>query len=182
METPSTTSEFKPLVATAYSTEDDTNPYAAEIKAWTTYTQYLFIFAAAIETADRVLKPIINKKNPALYKKLNGAFHAVYDAAQGVDLEFVKGIKTMQKGTAPTFPIQPAKIPNWPDPGTGTSGGEVGNIIDGIWKIAKGTFELILSKVKGSADSPNKTTFEAAIMGLLNAGDKMVADLKQAFS
>lgn len=148
-------------------TDDAENPYAKEILAWTSYTYYLASFAGFVLLArgiiDRALKDAEDTKN-----KVDAALKVVYDATQSVDQEFLDGIKDMQEGKKPEYEFPPTPVPDWPQNNGDT-------IFQAAWQIIQPTLEIWQSKAGGTGP------MNAAIAGLLAAGDKCVKILNEAF-
>ncbi|MGH8680818.1 MAG: hypothetical protein ACREVP_04835 [Burkholderiales bacterium] len=142
--------------------------YSAQIKVWTTYTQYLASAAGMVRVSDSIVHNSI--KDPELYQKLHGAFKSVYDALSGVDKEFIAGIQAMQQGKPPSYTFDPAPVPDWPDDPTKSG------LFLAAWASIKPGLEVLLNKM------PSGGAFATAIAGLLDAGDKCAADLEKAFS
>lgn len=139
--------------------------YAEQIKNWTTYTHYLAGFAGVVQLADTLADKFVHGDTK---KKVDGALKAVYVATQGVDTEFIAGIESMQKGEAPKYEFPPTPIPDWPSDGDK-------NMFMAAWDIVEPALELWESKVGGDS------SFQAAIAGLISAGDECVKVLTEAF-
>jgi hypothetical protein len=141
--------------------------YSAQIKTWTTYTQYFASAAGVVRLSDSIVHHQV--KDGDLYRKLHGAFKSVYDALSGVDKEFISGIKSMQEGKPPSYTFDPAPVPDWPDDPTQRG------LFTAAWESIKPVLEVLLNKM------PSGGALATAIAGLLDAGDKCAADLEKAF-
>lgn len=160
--------EKEPQVKAENPTKADAgSEYAEQIKSWTTYAHYLGIFGGAVKTAKNII--IKEVSDAEIKKEVEGALHAVYVAVQGVYKELIDGINSMAKGEAPKHEFPPTDIPDW------NSEGDTDNIFESIWQTFKPGFEKWLDRVTGD------TTFEAVIVGLINAGDSCADILEKAF-
>jgi len=149
-----------------FSLEDADNPYAQQIANWTTYTNYLAGFDGFVLLADTITEKYLPS---SLKKKVDGVFHAVYDAAQAVDTEFINGINTMKGGKPPTYELEPTAIPAWPSD-------DDKNIFQAGWQIVKPALRI------WESEASSTSTLRAVIAGLITAGDECVKVLNDAFS
>lgn len=166
--TPEIERRYPKLSVAAATPAADTSPYAAQIQAWTSYTRYLAAFAGLLPVVDSIVDRLVQDKN--VQADILAALQATYKAAQGVDNEFLAGIKSMEAGTPPQYNFDPVPIPNWPDPNGNTTG-----FFDEVWNMVKPVLEQVMTKVASA--SP----IAAAVAGLINSGDAVAAILDKTF-
>lgn len=166
--TPEIEKRYPSLEVAAATPAADPSPYAAQIQAWTSYTRYLASFAGLLPVVDSIVDRFVQDKN--VQADILAALQATYKAAQGVDNEFLAGIKSMEGGTPPQYSFDPVQIPDWPDPNSNATG-----FFDEVWNMVKPILEQVMTMVASA--SP----IAAAVAGLINSGDAVAAILDKTF-
>lgn len=146
---------------------NDTNQYQEQIKVWTGYTHYLLAVDGLLLTTMGICKKKVKASD---FKKVSGVITSVHIALQGVDKEFIDGIKDMEAGKKPTHTFDPSPIPDWPTEPSSAS------IFLGAWESIQGVLENLMSKTKSDS------AMAVALAGLINSGTACVEELEKAFS
>lgn len=141
-------------------------PIQEQIQVWTGYTHYLLGADGLLKITLSVCK---NNLDAETFATVEGVITAAHVALQGVNEQLIAGIEAMTQGKAPEYTFEPSPIPDWTDKA------EDVNVFAGAWESIKGVLKTVMS-----ATSPS-SFLGAAIVGLINSGDEVVAALESAF-
>lgn len=147
-----------------------TGEAATQCASFTTWTQYTASFCGVLGTAANLVARSVPDQKTA--RDIVAGLHAIYAAVQGVNLQFLTAISSINAGK-PYAPIPaPEPIPPFPEP---TKGKEIGQAVESAWQTLKPFLEQMIAKM------PSGSPWVKVLEGVIASSDQVLDQLKKLF-